>query len=99
MYQLTSQPFTPFTIQSDYHSMNYSNPDIDDWMYTNSTKVSISYSYSRFGQSELKNYYHSESSGLKFKCKNFLKLKFCTCPFLAQTNVKSHVKMSYVKMY
>ena len=42
--------YNPLQIKSDYHSVNYTSKNLDTWMYTNSTEVTLSYGFDRLGQ-------------------------------------------------
>ena len=49
-YEFRSETFYPLQIKSDYHLASYTAKNLDTWMFTNSTEVTLSYEYDRLGQ-------------------------------------------------
>ena len=47
MVQLQTPINYPLQIKSDYHSVSYKTKNLDTWMYTNSTEVTLIYEYDR----------------------------------------------------
>ena len=50
LVQLDTQPSLPLQIESGYHSASYTKKNLDTWIYTNSTEVTLNYRYERLGQ-------------------------------------------------
>ena len=50
MTQLDTDPLHPLRIESDYHSASYTSKNLDTWMYTNSTELTLFYDYKRLGK-------------------------------------------------
>ena len=42
--------YEPLRIESDYHSASYHSKNLDTWMFTNSTEVTLSYEFNRLGR-------------------------------------------------
>ena len=47
MTQLDTDPLHPLRIESDYHSASYISKNLDTWIFTNSTDVTLNYNYQR----------------------------------------------------
>ena len=55
-FQFTND-YLSIQMESDYHSASYEfrqSKNLDTWVYTNSTEVTLNYTYKRFGQLKTK---------------------------------------------
>ena len=50
LVQLDTYQNFPLKIESDYHSASYISMNLDTWIFTNSTEVTLIYEFERLGQ-------------------------------------------------
>ena len=67
MAQLVNSWNTQLQIESDYHLASHDFRNLDTWMYTNSTELTLTYLYTRLGQLKISKIYWWLACGTWFE--------------------------------